>query len=206
MDETIMADAERFFDYVMELLEKYESFGPLPGILLPFIEAFLPFLPLFVFVMANSVAYGLFKGFFYSWLGTSFGSLAVFSLIRKFGHSKLFIKIKQNKQVQSVTSWVERHGFSLLFIFICFPFSPSSVINVVSGLSKVNTKQFILATFFGNAVMIFSIAYVGTSIVEFAKHPTKTIVVTVCIVVFWFFGKVLEKKLLNQSNVSKGSK
>lgn len=202
MDEAMLADAERFFDYVMELLERYESFGPLPGILLPFIEAFLPFLPLFVFVMANSVAYGLLKGFLYSWLGSSFGSLAVFYLIRTFGHKKLFIKIKQNKQVQSVTSWVERHGFGLLFILLCFPFSPSSVINIVAGLSNVSKQQFILATFFGKAVMIFSIAYVGTSIVEFAKNPTKTIVVTICIVVFWFFGKVLEKKLLHKTKQS----
>src|SRR5690625_6755730 len=126
--EEAIEEASDFFDAVIELLNTYEKIGPLPGILLPFIEAFLPFLPLFVFVMANSVAYGLLKGFLYSWLGSSFGSLAVFYLIRTFGHKKIFMKIKQNKQVQSVTSWVERHGFGLLFILLCFPFSPSSEI------------------------------------------------------------------------------
>lgn len=32
---------------VMDLLNQYRSFGPIPGILLPMLEAFLPFLPLF---------------------------------------------------------------------------------------------------------------------------------------------------------------
>src|SRR5690625_5181943 len=82
-------EANDILEDVLELLDKYEKLGPLPGILLPFIEAFLPFLPLFVFVMANSAAYGLFKGFIYSWFGAAAGSIAVFFLIRKFGNKKI---------------------------------------------------------------------------------------------------------------------
>ena len=192
-------EASEFFNYVIELLDTYEKLGPLPGILLPFIEAFLPFLPLFVFVLANSAAYGLLKGFLYSWIGSSFGSIAVFLLIRKFGNKKFMLKIKQNKQVVQVTSWVERHGFGPLFLLLCFPFSPSSIINIVAGLSKVSKQQFVLAVLLGKSVMIFSIAYIGSSIFEFAKNPVKTIVVTGCILVFWIFGKFLEKKILQKS-------
>ncbi|MEI3607837.1 TVP38/TMEM64 family protein [Pseudogracilibacillus sp. SE30717A] len=192
-------EASDYFDYIIDLLDKLEKLGPLPGILLPFIEAFLPFLPLFVFVMANSVAYGLLKGFLYSWIGSSVGSIAIFFLIRKFHKTRLVTKIMQNKQVIHITSWVERHGFGPLFILLCFPFSPSSIINIVAGLSKVSKQQFILAVLLGKSVMIFSIAYIGTSILEFAKNPTKTIIVTGCILVFWIFGKFLEKKLLRKS-------
>src|SRR5690625_2909425 len=193
-------EASDFFDYVIELLDKYENLGPLPGILLPLVEAFLPFLPLFVFVLANSAAYGLFKGFLYSWIGSAAGSIAVFLLIRKFGNKKLMRNIKQNKQVMHVTSWVERHGFGPLFILLCFPFSPSSVINIVAGLSKVSKQQFILAVLLGKSVMIFSIAYIGTSILKFAKHPVKTIVITVFIIIFCIFGKLLEKRILKKTN------
>lgn len=202
MSAEALEEASEFFDTVIELLENYEALGPLPGILLPFIEAFLPFLPLFVFVMANSVAYGLFKGFLYSWIGSSAGSILVFLLIRKFGNKKIMLKIKRNKQVQQITSWVERHGFGPMFILLCFPFSPSSVINIVAGLSNVSKQQFVLAVLLGKSVMIFSIAYIGSSIMEFAKNPVKTVVVTVCILVFWAFGKFLEKKLLKRKNTS----
>lgn len=205
MSAETLEEASEFFDYVIELLDKYEKLGLLPGILLPFIEAFLPFLPLFVFVMANSVAYGLLKGFLYSWLGSSAGSIFVFLLIRKYGNKKILLKIKQNKQVQHITSWVERHGFGPMFILLCFPFSPSSIINIVAGLSNVSKQQFVLAVLLGKSVMIFSIAYIGSSILEFAKNPVKTIVVTACILVFWTFGKFLEKKLLKRQNLKSES-
>ena len=205
MSAETLEEASEFFDYVIELLDKYEKLGPLPGILLPFIEAFLPFLPLFVFVMANSIAYGILNGFLYSWLGSSAGSIFVFLLIRKYGNKKILLKIKQNKQVQHITSWVERHGFGPMFILLCFPFSPSSIINIVAGLSNVSKQQFVLAVLLGKSVMIFSIAYIGSSILEFAKNPVKTIVVTACILVFWTFGKFLEKKLLKRQNLKSES-
>lgn len=183
------------YDYIMELLNNYESLGPLPGILLPFIEAFLPFLPLIVFVLANGAAYGLLKGFLFSWIGSSLGSIFVFLIIRKLGNKRIFKAISKNKQVDKVTSWLARHGFGPLFLLLCFPFSPSSVINVVAGLSKISTQQFILAVLLGKSVMIFSIAYIGSSIFEFAKHPVRTIIVGICIVLFWVIGKYIEKTL-----------
>lgn len=183
------------YDYIMKLLSDYESLGLLPGILLPFIEAFLPFLPLIVFVLANGAAYGLLKGFLFSWIGSSLGSILVFLIIRKLGNKRIFTAIRKNKQVDKVTTWLGRHGFGPLFLLLCFPFSPSSVINVVAGLSKISTQQFILAVLLGKSVMIFSIAYIGSSIFEFAKHPVRTIIVGICIVLFWILGKLIETRL-----------
>lgn len=194
------------YEHIKQLLRDYEQLGPLPGILLPFIEALLPFLPLIVFVLANAAAYGLLKGFFYSWLGSSLGSILVFFIIRKLGKKRMFKAIRKNKQVSQVTSWLERHGFGPLFLLLCFPFSPSSVINVVAGLSKISTQQFILAVFLGKSVMIFSIAYIGSSIFEFAKNPVKTIVIGVCIILFWGIGKYIEKRLQQKSLVKEVQK
>ncbi|MBR7797351.1 MAG: TVP38/TMEM64 family protein [Bacillota bacterium] len=194
-DWKTMIENDNFDEYIMHLLHNYENLGPLPGILLPFIEAFLPFLPLVVFVFANAAAYGLLEGFLLSWAGSALGAVLVFLVIRKLGNKRIFKTIRGNKQVKKVTTWLERHGFGPLFLLMCFPFSPSSVINVVSGLSKISKQQFILAVIMGKSVMIFSIAYVGSSIMEFAKNPVKTIIVGGCIVLFWIIGKYIEKRL-----------
>ncbi|WBX80019.1 TVP38/TMEM64 family protein [Virgibacillus salarius] len=194
-DWKTMIENDNFDEYIMHLLHNYENLGPLLGILLPFIEAFLPFLPLVVFVFANAAAYGLLEGFLLSWAGSALGAILVFLVIRKLGNKRIFKTIRGNKQVKKVTTWLERHGFGPLFLLMCFPFSPSSVINVVSGLSKISKQQFILAVIMGKSVMIFSIAYVGSSIMEFAKNPVKTIIVGGCIVLFWIIGKYIEKRL-----------
>ena len=187
--------------YIKQLLSDYEKLGPFPGIFLPFLEAFLPFLPLFVFVFANAAAYGLLKGFLLSWAGSSLGSIAVFLIIRKLGDRMIFRKIRGNKQVMRVTAWLTRHGFGPLFLLLCFPFSPSSVINVVAGLSKISTQQFILAVLLGKSVMVFSIAYIGSSIFEFAKNPVRTIIVGVGIVLFWVVGKYIEQRLQKKADL-----
>lgn len=200
-EENDLLDHE-LFEKVFEILDKYEQLGPLPGIFLPFIEALLPFLPLFVFVIANSLAYGLFKGFIYSWIGSVLGSITVFLIIRKLGNKQFVIKIKNNKSVLKVTDWVEAHGFGPLFILLCFPFSPSSVINVVAGISRVSKLQFFLAVILGKSIMIFSMAYVGTSVTEFAKNPIRTTIILISILLFWSLGKYLENKM-KQTNKEK---
>lgn len=186
---------ETFDDYIMDLLESYEKLGPLPGILLPLLEAFLPFLPLVVFVIANSMAYGLLKGFLFSWLGSVGGAILVFVILRKLGQKRFFRFLRQNKQVKKVMVWFERHGFGPLFLLMCFPFSPSAIINAVAALSKIKKQQFILAVLLGKAVMIFTISYVGEGIMSFAKQPVKTIVVGICILLFWILGKFIEKRI-----------
>ncbi|GGF15815.1 TVP38/TMEM64 family protein [Halobacillus andaensis] len=190
-----MAENDRLFEYAIDQLEQLERFGPLPGILLPLIEAFLPILPLVAFVLANSVVYGLFKGFLYSWIGAVTGAILVFLLSRKLGQQRFFNFVSRHKQVKRVMNWVEEHGFGPLFLLMCFPFSPSSIINVVSGLSNVSRQQFILAAVLGKSVMIFTIAYVGSSMASFAQNPVKSIVVGVCILAFWILGKLIEKRI-----------
>ncbi|MFC3040659.1 TVP38/TMEM64 family protein [Virgibacillus xinjiangensis] len=194
-------EEEGFEAFILQLLSEYESLGPLPGFFLPFIEAFLPFLPLVVFVFANAAAYGLLEGFLLSWLGACSGAVIIFLVVRRLSDRRWVRKFRENHQVRKVTTWVERHGFGPLFLLLCFPFSPSAVINVVAGLSKVSIYQFILAVMMGKAVMIFSIAYVGSNIMEFAKNPVKTIVVIVCIGLFWIIGKYAEKKLHDKAKL-----
>ena len=103
---------------ILELLETYRGIGPLPGILLPMLEAFIPILPLFIFVMANAAAFGLWLGFIYSWIGTCTGALLVFFLVRKYGQKRLFLFISSHKKIKSLMNWVEKHGFGPLFILL----------------------------------------------------------------------------------------
>jgi len=198
--EFFKEDIDKVYPFILDILERYEQLGPIPGIALPFIEAFLPFLPLIAFVIANGAAYGLFNGFLYSWLGSSLGMIVAFITIRTFAHKRVFVKLRADRRVRRVTSFVERNGFGPLFLLLCFPFSPSSLINVVAALSKVGINQFVLAVLLGKTVMIFSITYIGANIMDLFKHPGKTIVVSGCIILFWLFGTYLERKWLHKQH------
>lgn len=188
---------EHFFDvdYVMELAEKYKNLGPLVGILLPFIESFLPFLPLFVFVFANAGAYGLLKGFIFSWIGTVLGSYAVFLLVRKFGQTKLMQRITNHPKVQKLIFWIERNGFGPLFLLICFPFTPSALVNLVAGLSNMRKTNYLVILMSGKLAMIFTISYVGSDLRALITQPLQTLKLFVIIGGLWLIGKWYEKRL-----------
>lgn len=188
-------------------ISHYRSWGPLPGLGLPIIEAFLPFLPLMVIIMANASAFGLVNGFIISWLGTSIGSLLVFTIIRKLAKTRFVSYFTRKKQVRKLLNYVERRGFGLLFILYCFPFSPSSIINLVAGLSKVSFHQFALAVFSAKMVMVFMISFIGHDIPSLIKNPLQTTIVIIAIVVLWWAGKRVEnwlnQKVDNEERMSK---
>lgn len=185
-------------DKVIELAEQYKALGPFIGLFFPFIESFLPFLPLFVFVFANASAYGLWMGFLLSWIGASLGSYAVFLLIRFFGQAKIFRTITKRVRVQQLIHWVERNGFGPLFLFICFPFTPSALVNLVAGLSDIKKHHYLWTLLAGKFVMIFTVSFIGYDLRALLTKPTKTVFVLSMIVLLWYIGKQIEKKLTKQ--------
>jgi uncharacterized membrane protein YdjX (TVP38/TMEM64 family) len=179
----------------MDLIQEYRSFGPIPGVVLPMLEAFLPFLPLVLFVMANASAFGLWLGFLYSWLGSCLGALLLFLLIRKYGQKRVFSFLSKHPKVRKLMDWVDRHGFGPLFLLLCFPFTPSVVVNIVAALSKISMYQYMLAVAIGKMVMIFTMSFVGYDLHSLITQPYRTAVVFLVIFILWYVGKRIEVRL-----------
>ncbi|OEC02861.1 hypothetical protein GY31_07415 [Lysinibacillus sphaericus] len=174
---------------------QYRTLGPIMGILLPFLEAFLPFLPLVVFVVANASAFGLWIGFLLSWLGSVAGSYAVFLLVRHFGkHPKLRF-VTSSKKVQKFIKWVDMNGISPLFVLLCFPFTPSVIVNIVAGLSHIHKKYYLTVLLAGKFVMIFGMSVLGYDLKSLITSPVRLISAGVAIVLLWWIGKLMEKRL-----------
>ena len=180
---------------LLELTREYRSLGPIIGFLLPFIEAFLPFLPLFVFVFANASAYGLWIGFLLSWAGTTVGSYLVFLIIRKYGRARFLRFMTKHERVQKLIKWIEKNGFGPLFLLLCFPFSPSALVNVVAGLSDMKKKTYLWALLAGKFVMILTISFIGYDIKALITQPIRTAIVIAVIVLLWLIGKQIENRL-----------
>ena len=182
-------------DKIIELSQHYKALGPLIGILLPFIEAFLPFLPLVVFIIANAGAYGLWLGFILSWVGTVAGSYVVFLVVRKYGRNRILLFLTKKKRVQQLISWVERNGFGPLFLLICFPFTPSALVNLVAGLSNMKKTYYLINLMAGKLVMIFIISFIGHDLKALLTQPLRTAIVVLIIFLLWIIGKAFENRL-----------
>jgi len=182
-------------DTLIELSNQYRALGPIIGFLLPFIEAFLPFLPIFAFVIANADAYGFWFGFLLSWSGTVTGSYLLFLIVRKYGRTRFLRFMTKHERIQRLINWVDRNGFGPLFLLLCFPFTPSALVNIVAGLSEMKKKHYLWTIIAGKFIMIITITYIGYDIRSLLTNPGKTIAIVLVILLLWLAGKRLEKKL-----------
>ncbi|MDN4523753.1 TVP38/TMEM64 family protein [Fictibacillus fluitans] len=180
---------------ILHFLEQYRDLGFLPGVLLPLLEAIIPVLPLFIIVAGNAAAYGFWLGALLSWLGAVLGSLVVFFLVRKFGQKRFLHFVTRHHKIAKLLAWMERHGFGTLFLIYCFPFTPSALINVIAGLSRVNQKTFMLSVALGKLVMIAIISFIGYDFLDVIKNPLKLGLAVFGILVLWLGGKVVESRM-----------
>ncbi|UZJ77471.1 TVP38/TMEM64 family protein [Fictibacillus sp. KU28468] len=180
---------------ILHFLEQYRDLGFLPGVLLPLLEAIIPVLPLFIIVAGNAAAYGFWLGALFSWLGAVIGSIIVFFLVRKLGQQRFLHFITKHHKIEKLLGWMERRGFGTLFLIYCFPFTPSALINVIAGLSRINQKTFVLSVALGKLVMIAIISFIGYDFLDVIKNPLKLGLTVFGILVLWLGGKVVESRM-----------
>lgn len=179
---------------VERLLERMESLGPIPAILLPFVEALLPFLPLVAILVANVNAYGLGEGILYSWIGVSAGAICVFLLARLLGRRFRAYAERKLPRFNRMMEWVEKKGFTPIFVLACFPFTPSSLVNITAGISRIPIQTFITATLLGKGVMIMLVSVVGHDLGSLIQQPWRLVLAVAGLVLLWWFGKRVETR------------
>ncbi|MBM7700773.1 TVP38/TMEM64 family protein [Kurthia huakuii] len=177
------------------IAQQHQLIGMILAFVFPFLEAFLPVLPLAAFVVANASAYGLWIGFLLSWTGSVAGAYCVFLLVRKFGRAKIFRFITERKAITKLITWVEYHGFTPLFVLLCFPFTPTSVVNVVAGLSKLKKKHYFITIMLAKVVQLLVISWIGSDLRALITQPERTVIVVLLIVLMWGGGKYAEKRM-----------
>ncbi|MFD2114731.1 TVP38/TMEM64 family protein [Paenibacillus yanchengensis] len=173
-------------------LEGLSAYGPLPGILATFLETFIPVLPLIAIIAANVNIYGFGLGFLWSWIGVSSGKLILFLLCRYFGKNVKTRVTNKFPKSERFFKWIDEKGFTPLFLLSGFPFTPSILITLIAGFSRVPLHTFLLATMMGKAVMILIIALLSMDITNLMQQPWRFVVIIVVIAVMWFGGKKIE--------------
>ncbi len=177
-------------------LKQYEALGPLPGMLATFVEAFVPMLPLVAILIANVNAYGLFEGALLSWIGVVSGASCVFAIVRFFGGRLRGLLERKLPRTGRLIHWLEKHGFTSVFLLACFPFTPSAVVTLVSALSRMPFHTFFLATALGKGVMVFLVSLAGSDLAGLLRHPWKIVFILSAFGLMWLLGKKVEAKYM----------
>lgn len=169
------------------------------AILLPFLEAFLPILPIILFAVVNVNAYGLLVGFILTWMGSVLGSICVFLIFRTYGQARFLQRLRNHPHVLKFMVRVDRGGIVPIFVLLCFPFTPSSIINIVCALGRIETRAFIGTVMLSKAIMLFLLSFIGADIYSFIRQPLKSVIVILLFIFLWWLGKRFEEHYHNRS-------
>ena len=171
--------------------------GLIIGIIFIILESFLPILPLGVMVALIANAYGLFLGIIISWLANCIGCYFIYLIFYhisekntdKFLSKKLQIKIKKGKEK------FKNISLSTLSAIIALPFTPSFLINILSGLSKMSRQKFLISIGIGKFFMISFWAYIGKSFIQSISDIKTLITISLMIAITYIISKIVSKKM-----------
>jgi uncharacterized membrane protein YdjX (TVP38/TMEM64 family) len=148
-------------DKIRKMLMRYQGYVYLIMLAVMVLQNTFTIIPLILVITINITLFGFINGFLWSWITSIIASLLVFIcvryvfqdwVIRKF-HPKTIAKVEQD-------------GFMYVFQGRIFPFIPTSAVNIVAGLSSIETKQFMLGTIVGNFIYFFVLALIPAGLLS----------------------------------------
>ncbi|MEC0256138.1 TVP38/TMEM64 family protein [Paenibacillus lautus] len=182
-------------------LEQFRALGPLPGILLTFLKSFIPPMPTIVIVGVNAAVYGLWAGFLYSWIGMVAGCLTTFLIVRKISGTALIERWANKPKVQRGMRWIQRNGFSYVFLLGILPVGPFVAVNVAAGLARMNLMSYLMAVALGKGIMVFCVSYIGANLSDFIAEPFKLFGVLAFIVLSLWVSRKLDSYFIRKQSV-----
>jgi len=187
-------------NYFYDLLAKFQDFvlnnlwfAPLSAVLLPFLEALLPSLPLTILISFNltimASAYGALPGtlltIVLSTLGSLLGMILIFFLIRYTLGSYFAKKVETHPYGKKFLNIVEGPNTFLVLMLLSNPFLPSSILNYALSLTKIKISKYLWLTTISRLIIIVFLVFLG-SVFDIQSHPFNAL--WVLITYFALFG------------------
>ena len=187
-------------DVVEQIIEFSTNFissgGLLFGFFIVYIECLIPILPLSVFIALNVNAFGFLIGVLISWIATCLGCVTCYYLYIFLGDklTKKFITKKTYNKIKDKIDKFRDIKFSELVLVITVPFTPSFLINLLAGLSKMDKKKFFLGLLIGKIFTIIFWGYIGKTFIESLTDIKALIYIGVTLVVAFIISKIVTKR------------
>lgn len=179
---------------VTKIIEYLQVYGIVFGMFMIVVESIIPILPLGVFVAFNMMAYGVLNGFICSYIATILGCLLSFYLSKKLYF--LWIERKHENEIfQKLCAKMRSIKFSTLVLIVALPFSPSFLINIAAGISKVNIRKFFFSLLIGKISIIYFWGFISKSMLESITDLGTLIRMSLILLACFIVSKIINKKL-----------
>lgn len=184
-------------DIGIEDIKAYvDSFGKMGAIvyIIMFILVPLTLFPDSILAIAGGLAFGFSKGYIYTTIGALVGGTLSFYISRKFGRN--VIKKLTKEKLDNIELMINEKGFSIVFLLRLIPLFPFDVISYGAGLTNINYKDFILATFVGTIPGIMVFTNIGAKSVDIGSNSFYASIAA--LILLLFISVCLKNRFLNK--------
>ena len=156
--------------------------------------------PLILVISINLSLFGFINGFLWSWLTSVLASTLVFYGVRYIFQGMIIEKFNP-KLIEKV----DANGFAYVFQARIFPFVPTSLVNILAGLSTIRIMPFTIATALGNSLYFFALALIPAGIIKADLNEYVVWVIILVAVLLYYLFKLLQKKRKADDEIEKKS-
>ena len=161
------------FESFLEVFEKFANDNLLLMILiaivLPFLESFVPMLPLVGIISFNIISLskalgstcGTILALVLSFVGSIIGMFTVFLLIRDLIGRRFREKIKKKEKIEKAIVWIENRSNTFMILFLSNPYVPTSIFNYAMALTKYSVKKYLIITVVSRTICVLLLGILG---------------------------------------------
>jgi uncharacterized membrane protein YdjX (TVP38/TMEM64 family) len=177
-------------DSIKLLLGDNSAYSYLFTFIIMLIQNSFTVIPLILVITINIALFGFVKGFLWSWVTSIAGAIFLFLIVRYVFQDGLLKKVSP-KLIEKV----EQEGFLYVFQARIFPLFPTSLVNLVAGLSTIRFYPFLFGTFFGNFLYFFFLSLIPAGLIS--KEVNEYVLgglVVLLFVIYYSYKKFYKRK------------
>ncbi|TCL31804.1 putative membrane protein YdjX (TVP38/TMEM64 family) [Anaerospora hongkongensis] len=170
---------------IIALSEYLRSFGAgavVMTLLLFVVMTFTIVFPFMILSGAAGIVFGLWWGTIISWMGEVLGALVMFVFARYFFRHAVEGWITKSPYLKQVDDYSAENGFKALLIARLLPLAPSGIITAVAAISRINFRDFMLATVLGKLPPVIIKVLLGHDLVFASENMGRLIGIIVIII------------------------
>ncbi len=160
------------------------------------------FIPSTPFMALSGVLFGFKYGLLYTVIGGFVSAMFVFTLSRLLGatFSEKILKHERLKKIGDYNESIREHGLWSLIVLRIMPIMPFNVLNLLMGISKIKTRDYIIGTLIGLAPSNIVTVYFGSFVFTAAAQKLSFVLTTAIIAIVLIIAYKNARKNFKKNN------
>ena len=140
-------------------------------------------IPLILVISINVTIFGFWQGFLWSWISSIIGAGIVFLSVRQ-----LFLRSLSSRIAPP--PHLKERGFTYVFQGRIIPMIPTSLVNIVAGVSGISFRHLITGTITGNFLYFFCLSLIPLGVLSMSWIGIGVVTLVLITIMIFYYTKV----------------